>query len=62
MGPSTCGDTASSDLDVAVGLGAEHDWSSHAADAFRYLAMTLDRTVETSGFNRTLSYPRLGIA
>jgi hypothetical protein len=39
-----------------------HDWASHGADAFRYLAMTLDRTVETSGFNRTLAYPKLGIA
>ena len=34
-----------------------HDWTSHAADAFRYLAMTLDRTVSVRG----LEYPNLGI-
>ena len=38
-----------------------HDWSSHAADAFRYLAMTLDRTVSVRNFSRGLEYPNLGI-
>lgn len=38
-----------------------HDWTSHAADAFRYLAMTLDG-VRKSGFNRKLEYPKLGVA
>ncbi|MCC6779783.1 MAG: hypothetical protein IT537_24645 [Hyphomicrobiales bacterium] len=32
-----------------------HDWTSHAADAFRYLAMTLDRE-GLSGFHRRLEY------
>lgn len=39
-----------------------HDWTSHAADAFRYLAMTLDSRIVNRGFNRVISYPRQGIA
>ncbi len=39
-----------------------HDWTSHAADAFRYLAMTLDRrTTTVANFNRRIEYPPLGI-
>jgi hypothetical protein len=38
-----------------------HDWTSHAADAFRYLAMTLDSTVSVRNFSRRLEYPNLGI-
>lgn len=38
-----------------------HDWASHAADAFRYLAMTLDRHAVMSGFNRKIEYPQLGV-
>ena len=38
-----------------------HDWCSHAADAFRYLAMSLDRQAGTSGFNRRIDYPRHGV-
>jgi phage terminase large subunit len=38
-----------------------HDWTSHGADAFRYLAMTLDRrAVETAGFSRRITYPNAG--
>jgi phage terminase large subunit len=33
-----------------------HDWTSHAADAFRYLAMTLDGRVGQGGFNRRIEY------
>jgi phage terminase large subunit len=33
-----------------------HDWTSHAADAFRYLAMTLDGRVGQSGFHRRIKY------
>jgi hypothetical protein len=40
--------------------GPVHDWTSHAADAFRYLAMTLDRTVLRKGFNKRIEYPPLG--
>ena len=36
-----------------------HDWTSHAADAFRYLAMGMGN--KPSGFGRKLEYPNLGI-
>lgn len=39
-----------------------HDWTSHAADAFRYLAMSLDSRIVNTGFNRTLTYQNMGIA
>jgi hypothetical protein len=38
-----------------------HDWTSHAADAFRYLAMALDHAVIRKGFLRPLAYPQLGL-
>ncbi len=38
-----------------------HDWTSHSADSFRYLAMTLDRRVSMTGFNRRIEYQPLGI-
>jgi hypothetical protein len=38
-----------------------HDWSSHAADALRYLAMALDHAVMRKGFSRPLIYPPLGL-
>jgi len=37
-----------------------HDWTSHAADAFRYLAMTLDRK-SPSTFYRQIEYSTLGV-
>jgi hypothetical protein len=42
--------------------GPVHDWTSHAADAFRYLAMTLDRRAVPSGFYRRTDYPPHGTA
>ena len=36
-----------------------HDWTSHAADSFRYLAMTLD-SVKKSDFYRKLEYTHKG--
>ena len=39
-----------------------HDWTSHAADAFRYLAMTLDSQIVNTGFNRPIAYPQAGVA
>jgi hypothetical protein len=39
-----------------------HDWASHAADAFRYLAMTLDKRVTMEGFNRKLDLPKMSVA
>jgi hypothetical protein len=38
-----------------------HDWTSHAADAFRYLALTLDRKVTQTGFHRRIEYSQLGV-
>jgi hypothetical protein len=42
--------------------GPVHDWTSHAADAFRYLAMTVDRRAVQSGFHRRIDYPQHGTA
>jgi len=39
-----------------------HDWTSHAADAFRYLAMTLDSQIVNTGFNRPIQYREQGYA
>jgi phage terminase large subunit len=39
-----------------------HDWASHAADAFRYLAMTLDRRAGQGDFHRRIAYAPLGLA
>lgn len=38
-----------------------HDWASHGADAFRYLAQTLDG-VASSNFSRKLSYQNYAVA
>jgi hypothetical protein len=34
------------------------DRATHPADAFRYLAMTLDRSVLRKGFNKRIEYPK----
>jgi hypothetical protein len=34
---------------------------SHAADAFRYLALALDRKATHSGFHRRIDYPQHGV-
>jgi hypothetical protein len=38
-----------------------HDWTSHAADAFRYLALSLDRGAAGKGFHRPLEYAHSGV-
>jgi phage terminase large subunit len=38
-----------------------HDWCSHPADAFRYLAMTLDRRAAGAAFHRRIDYPQIGV-
>ena len=38
-----------------------HDWCSHAADAFRYLTLTLNRQSGGSGFHRRIDYPQHGV-
>jgi len=44
----------------ALRAGPLHDWSSHAADAFRYLALSLDRNAPR-GFHRRLEYSTHGV-
>ena len=39
-----------------------HDWTSHAANSFRYLALTLDRRTLLSGFHRRIEYVQQGLA
>ena len=36
----------------------KHDWSSHGADAARYLAVGIDSHITSSSFNRKLVYPK----
>ncbi len=36
----------------------KHDWASHGADAFRYLAVALDKHISAPNFNRVLKYPK----
>jgi phage terminase large subunit len=38
-----------------------HDWTSHAADAFRYLAMAFDRRINPKSFGRKINYSNTGI-
>lgn len=45
-----------------VGLGPEHDWSSHGADAFGLMAVAYEEPAQTRAFNRTINYPRQGVA
>jgi len=44
-----------------VGLGPEHDWSSHGADAFGLMAVAYEEPGRRGAFNRSISYPALGI-
>jgi phage terminase large subunit len=39
-----------------VGLGPEHDWSSHAADAFGLMAVCYEEPSRSAGFCRKLEY------
>jgi phage terminase large subunit len=39
-----------------------HDWTLHAADSFRYLALTPDRRAVQTGFNRRIGYSPMGYA
>jgi phage terminase large subunit len=43
-----------------VGLGPEHDWSSHAADAFGYMAIAYEEPPVKSAAIRRSSPPRIG--
>lgn len=45
-----------------VGLGPEHDWSSHAADAFGLMAVCYEEPSRQKQFSRRIEYPNLGVA
>lgn len=44
-----------------VSMGPLHDWTSHAADSFRYLSLSLSMIVERE-WGASLNYPRLTTA
>ena len=43
-----------------VGLGPEHDWSSHAADALGLMAICYEQPGRVTGFNRSIRYAEQG--
>lgn len=45
-----------------IGLGPEHDWSSHAADALGLMAICYEEPGRAANFNRAISYPNQGQA
>lgn len=45
-----------------IGLGPEHDWSSHAADGFGLMAICYEEPAQTRSFNRKLNYPQASVA
>lgn len=45
-----------------VGLGPEHDWSSHGADSFGLMAVDYEEPSQARAFNRAIVYPRRGVA
>lgn len=45
-----------------VGLGPEHDWSSHAADSLGLMAICYEEPGRAANFNRPLSYANQGYA
>lgn len=44
-----------------VGLGPDHDWSSHSADAFGLMAICYEEPSRTRAFNRTIEYSDAGV-
>lgn len=45
-----------------VGLGPDHDWASHAADAFGLMAVSYEEPSRRSQFSRRIEYPKEGYA
>ncbi len=45
-----------------VGMGPEHDWSSHGADAFGLMAIAYEEPSRTRDFHKKLVYPKRGLA
>jgi hypothetical protein len=48
------------DDERSVGLGPEHDWSSHAADALGLMAICYQEPGKTGSFNRSIKYREQG--
>ncbi len=51
-----------SDDEREVGLGPEHDWSSHGADAFGLMCVAYEDPARSAGFGRAIAYPEMGYA
>lgn len=51
-----------SDDDRNIGLGPEHDWSSHGADAFGLMCVSYEEPAKSRNFNRQINYPRASVA
>jgi phage terminase large subunit len=45
-----------------VGLGPDHNWSSHAADAFGLMAISYEEPAKIAAFRRALPAPRLRLS
>lgn len=45
-----------------IGLGPEHDWSSHAADALGLMAICYQEPSAVANFNRKIEFRRVGVA
>lgn len=43
-----------------IGLGPEHDWSSHGADAFGLMCVCAEKIFNESSWGGSLNYPRMG--
>lgn len=49
------------DDERGIGMGPEHDWSSHCADAFGLMAICYEEPSRKQAFSRKIEYPRLGV-
>jgi phage terminase large subunit len=45
-----------------VGLGPDHDWSSHAADSLGLMAICYEEPGRAANFNRPIRYANQGYA
>lgn len=45
-----------------IGLGPEHDWSSHGADSFGLMAVAYEPPAQSANFGRKIVYPNQGYA
>jgi hypothetical protein len=52
----------SKDENRDIGLGPEHDWSSHAADAFGLMAVAYEEPSWSAAFHKPIKYPRISVA